>query len=273
MGLNVAGGGVSAEAVLDARKKTATLDGQLNTTAVQLEQLILQLKQPESLQGALNSHITFTSSGQTDQELSNNLKAKITAESASIKLTTLNIEQQFCEAIGMLKGGFIAPEPSTTAWASYSELAPLNLDADYANKKIILQSLSADLQRLHASSYGEVDLVSGDFKFPLDVKLAEFASGLEGCVSVDEKWRNRTVPLRCKGNLAAIGAKTCLPDGPRITEAIKDKAKEQVKETVDKAKNKIGDKAEEEAKKLLEKHVDKEDTEKLKNTLKGLFNR
>jgi hypothetical protein len=152
-------------------------------------------------------------------------------------------------------------------------LAPLSVEAEYASQKIVLNSLNADVQKLHASSYGEIDLASGDFKFPLDVKLAEFASGLEGCVSVDEKWRNRMVPLRCKGNLASIGAKTCLPDGPRITEALKDKAKAQVQESVDKATEKVGAKAEEEAKRLLDKHVNKEDSEKLKDSIKGLLNR
>lgn len=266
-GLMLAGGQVGAEMTFDARKSSAHLEGRITTDGVMIDNLLEQLAQEPVLAGALNSRVTFTSSGDTDQMLANNLLAEIKADSTHIKLTTINIEKRFCEAVALLKG----KAASENDWPVYSELAPLKLSARYGNGKVTLETLSAEIQKLQALSTGEIDLNTGDFRFPLDVRLADFATSLEGCVIVDEKWRKRSVPLRCKGNLADIGAKTCLPDGPRITEKLKEQAKEEFNEELDKAKSKINDKAKKEADRFLEKHVEDDDVEKLKDTVKDLF--
>jgi AsmA protein len=219
-GLMLAGGQVGAEVSFDARKASALLSGQVTTSGVMLDSLLEQMAQEPMLAGALNSQVSFNSNGGTDQALADNLQAEIKADSAHIKLTTINIEKRFCEAVALLKGKVA----SENDWPVYSELAPLQLKARYGNGKVNLESLNAEIQKLQAQSTGEIDLKTGDFRFPLDVRLAEFATSLEGCVIVDEKWRKRSVPLRCKGNLANIGAKTCLPDGPRITEKLKNQA-------------------------------------------------
>ena len=268
-GLMLAGGQVGAEMTFDARKPSAHLEGLVTTKGVMVDNLLEQLAQEPILAGALNSEVKFTSAGTTDAALANNLQADINVGSTHIKLTTINIEKRFCEAVALLKG----KAASENDWPVYSELAPLKLKARYIDGKVILESLSAEIQKLQAQSTGELDTKTGDFRFPLDVRLAEFATSLEGCVIVDEKWRQRSVPLRCKGNLADIGAKTCLPDGPRITEKLKNQAKEEIKEELDKAKDKISDKAKKETDRFLEKHVEDSDVEKLKDTVKDLFKR
>lgn len=272
----LAQGSVNAELVLDAQKATrgkgaqqdrATLKGWLTTQDIELAALLEQLKQEPLLVGDLGSRVTFTSEGHTDQDMINNVQAVLTVDSTLIKLTTINIEKSFCEAVSLL-----SRKPATdTVWPSYSELSPLSLKARYADNKIELQSLSATIQKLKASSSGMLDLESGDFRFPLDVSLAEFAGGLDGCAAVDAKWRKRVVPLRCKGNLINIGAKTCLPDGPRITEQLKAKAKQKIDEKLDEAQDKVEDKAKKEADRFLEKHVDKDKIDDLKESVKGLF--
>ena len=268
-GLMLAGGQVGAQMTFDARKSSALLEGRITTEGVMVDNLLEQLAQEPVLAGALNSLVTFTSSGDTDQTLANNLLAEIKADSTHIKLTTINIEKRFCEAVALLKG----KAASDNNWPVYSELAPLQLSARYGHGKVTLESLSAEIQKLKAQSAGEIDLNTGDFRFPLDVRLADFATSLEGCVIVGEKWRKRSVPLRCKGNLADIGAKTCLPDGPRITEKLKEQAKDELNEELKKAKSKISDKVKKEADRFLEKHVEDGDVEKLKDTVKDLFKR
>lgn len=133
----------------------------------------------------------------------------------------------------------------------------------------MLENLDAKVQQLSAQSRGELDINTGEFRFPLDISMSDFSAGIEGCVEVDKVWRKRAIPLRCKGNIANIGAKTCLPDGPRITEYIKDEAKQAVKKEVDKAKSKAEDKIKE----ALEKNLDSEQVDSIKGALKGLFGR
>ncbi len=278
--LNVAEGKLAVNATLDARTNNALLKGDVDVAGLQLAPLLAELKQPDALAGQLNSHISFQSQGKTDQALIEGLVAQITADSPLIKLTTINVEKQFCDAVNLVSKGLVggiaslaqpAAETTTDTWVAYTELAPLALKASYAANKIQLESLNADIQKLQASSYGEIDLATGDFKFPIDVRLADFAGGLEGCATVDEKWRQRAVPLRCKGNLSNIGAKTCLPDGPRITELVKDKLKEQVKGKVDEQAQKVEDKAKEKAKELLKDKVSEEEIKNLKEGFKNLL--
>jgi AsmA protein len=267
--LKVANGQIGMQLSFDARQPVAQLNGVLTTEGISLDMLLVQLKQDAFVAGALNSQVKFTSKGKTDQDLINNMVAEIEADSAQIKLNEINIEKHFCDAVNLLTGTVA----NDYVWPTYSELSPLKLQATYANNKVQLKSLNADIQKLQASSYGEIDLNTGEFRFPLDVRLADFATGLEGCLLVDEKWRNRDVPLRCKGNLANIGAKTCLPDGPRITEKIKNKAKQELAQEVDKAKEKIVDKAQKETDRFLEKHTKDEDVQKIKDNLKDLLKR
>jgi AsmA protein len=278
--LNVAEGKVAVSTTLDVRTNNGVLKGDVDVAGLQLAPLLAELKQPDALAGKLNSHVSFQSQGKTDQALIEGLVAQITADSPLIKLTSINVEKQFCDAVNLVSNGLMngiasltqpAAETTTDKWVAYTELAPLALKATYGANKIQLESLNADIQKLQASSSGEIDLATGDFKFPIDVRLADFAAGLEGCATVDEKWRQRAVPLRCKGNLSNIGAKTCLPDGPRITELVKDKLKEQVKGKVDEQAKKVEDKAKEKAKELLKDKVSEEEIKGLKEGFKNLL--
>ncbi|HEY7772503.1 MAG TPA: AsmA family protein [Marinagarivorans sp.] len=267
--LTVAGGQADAQLSFDARKASAAVKGQVTTTGVMVDMLLKQLNQAPILAGALNSRVTFTTGGVTDVDLADNLLADIGIDSTHVKLTTINIEKRFCEAVALLKG----KAASENNWPEYTELAPLQLNARFADGKVVLEGLAAEIQKLKAESTGQIDLNTGEFRFPLDVRLAEFATSLEGCVIVDDKWRQRSVPLRCKGNLSDIGARTCLPDGPRITEKLKQQAKEELDEELTKAKDKLSDKAKKEADRFLDKHVDESDVDKLKDSVKDLFNR
>ena len=280
--LNVAEGKVAINATLDARNNNGVLKGDVDVSALQLAPLLAELKQPDALAGQLNSHVSFQSQGKTDQALIDALVAQITADSPLVKLTTINVEKQFCDAVNLVSNGLVngiaslaqpAPETSADTWVAYTELAPLALKASYAADKIQLESLNANIQKLEASSHGEIDLATGDFKFPIDVRLTDFAGGLEGCANVDEKWRQRVVPLRCKGNLSNIGAKTCLPDGPRITELVKDKLKDQAKDKLGEEAKKVEDKAKEKAKELLKDKVSEEEVQNLKEGFKNLLKR
>lgn len=254
----VAEGKVDGKVALDARQPTVTLDANLTTQAVSLAKLMALLEQEPILAGQLNSQVTARGKGATDRALSDSIVATVEANSAQVKLSPINIERQVCEAMALLKG---QPAP-TREWPEYSELSPLRLEARYQNGKVQLTNLNASIQQFNAQSQGELDLTTGDFRFPLDVKLADFAEGIESCVSIDEKWRTRAIPLRCKGNLSAIDAKVCLPDGPRITDMIKDRAK-------DKAESK----AKEELDRALDKHLGDEKKEALKDSIKGLLGR
>lgn len=269
MAMSVSEGKVDGKVTLDARQPMVTLDAGLTTQGISLAKLMQLLEQDPILAGELNSQIKAQGKGQTDKALTDSIVATIEASSAQVKLSPVNIERRVCEAMALLKGK-TAP---AREWPEYSELSPLRLEARYQNGKVQLTNLNASIQQLNAQSQGELDLATGDFRFPLDVKLADFAGGLEGCVSVDEKWRSRAIPLRCKGNLSAIDAKVCLPDGPRITDMIKDKAKEEVKEELDKAKDKAEDKAKKEVNRALDKHLGEEKKEALKDSIKGLLGR
>ena len=152
-------------------------------------------------------------------------------------------------------------------WPKYSDLTPIKLKVKMENQKVQLQKMDATVQKLAANASGSFDIKTGKFDVPISLSLADFASSLEGCNLIDEKWRKRIVPLRCKGGLDKIGPTTCLPDikliGKLIEDQYKDKAKAKGKEK--------GKELEQKAKEKLTEKLGEEKVKELKDSFKGLF--
>jgi AsmA protein len=274
----LAEGQVSGSASMRVSERQADVSGNLSTQALSLGALMAGLQQPDTLAGLMNSQLRFSTFGATDLALKNNLTAEFTADSAQVKLNAINVEQKVCQALSLVsfQEGRLSVKANDNpdiagSWPTYTELSPVNVQASVAAGKVTLNQLSANIQKLKAESQGELDLATGDFRFPLDVKLAEFSGGLSGCLALDDHWRNSVVPLRCKGNIANIDAKVCLPDGPRLTEMAKTVLKTKLNAKVDTVKAELGDKVSAEANELLEKNLDSEKLDALKGSLKGLF--
>ncbi len=251
--LVIADGTMTTNAKLDATAETAKVVFDSNVDNVDVGQLIKIFANSEMLSGFVVSEINGTSHGKTSTDLIENLALTLNAESKTMRLSPINLEKSFCDAVALID----KKEPSTYEWPEYSDLSAANIKVELKQQKISLNSMDAGIQKLLANAQGDFDMKSGKFDFPIELKLADIASELEGCNIIDEKWQKRIIPLRCKGTIEDVGPSTCLPDMKKIASIVKEKAK-------DKAEQKVKDK-------LIEK-LGEDKVNNLKKDLKGLKN-
>ena len=147
--------------------------------------------------------------------------------------------------------------PENLDWPDMTRLEPVTMQLRYAANTLNLQQLNATIANLLSTASGRFNLETGRFDVPFSLSLGEFASKVESCLPIDEKWRKRALPIRCKGAIDDIGPTTCLPDTKLLTELVKDRVKGEVREKLDAEKARAEEKLEAEKDRLEEKLGDK----------------
>lgn len=260
---NLAGGSLRGQGVLDARKAVAHMDMTIDSQGIDLGKVLKTFAKLDYLTGKISADMQITSSGSTDQEFINNLQAHAKAQSDGLKLIPFNLEEQFCEAVALLQN----TSPPAHDWPKQTLLEPVRLQLALAKDTLTVENLSAEVAHLLGSAQGQLNLLTGQFNFPFTLSLANFAQDIPGCIAIDEKWRTRALPIRCKGTLNTIGVKTCRPDTDLLKKILEDK----VKAKLGKEQERVEEKLQEKAKKLLEKELGEDDAKKTEDALRGIF--
>jgi AsmA protein len=266
--LSVAEGQVSGRGQLDARGKEAVLNMDVVSQGVDLGMLLQKFAELDKISGKVNAMATITSHGATDVALKDNLVVEATAESQELRLVPVNIEEQFCRAIAILQQQEL---PADFSWPEMTRLEPVQMQVRFAQNTLNLQQLSASIAHLLGAASGTFNLDSGKFNIPLSVSLGDFAGGVAGCLPIEEKWRKRALPIRCKGSVDDIGIKTCLPDTQLLADMLKDKLKDQTKEKLEEEKDRLEDKLEDKARQLLQEKVGEEKTKSTEDSVRDLL--
>ncbi len=266
---NLDQGAINMKGALNAKSSTAKLKLNAKVSQIDMGKLLKQVAETDMVTGNINGTMQAISRGKTVQDLQKNLTVDLNAESEKMRFNPVNITQQFCKAVSLIQKS----EPNAHNWTQYSELEPIKMVFRYEKEVLNINSLSASIEQLTAGAKGYFDVKQGKFDVPIDLSLANFASSLEGCDLVDAKWRNRMIPLRCKGSLENLGAKTCLPDTKRLADAAKDELKRKAKEKAEAEKKRAAKKIEGKAKEVLKEKLGEEKVDELKKSLKGLFGR
>lgn len=265
-------GSISGQGLLDARNGQATLALDLTTQNVSLGPLLQNFADLDFISGQASAQVEITSRGATDQALLDNLKVEAEAVSEQLQLTPFNLTQQFCRAVALLE----QTNAPTHDWPQRTELEPVTLRLQFMDQTLTLNNLSADIARLLASAKGEFDLASGEFDFPFALSLGDFAEGnaeVKGCLPIKEEWRERALPIRCKGNINDIGIGTCLPDTQLITSMLRDRVRSEVQQEVEERREEAEDRLKDKARDLLEDMVGDDKASETENRLRDLLNR
>jgi len=255
-------GKVSGAGNLDARKRSPLADARLDAVNIDVGELLKKFADFSQIQGLASGSVNLKSRGNTAQQLRENVVAGATIQSQQLQLTPINLVKTFCEAVNLLDG----KQSPQREWSKLTRFAPLSVDIELKNEDLALRTLDASIEKLQAKASGNLNIGSGTFDVPVSLQLANFASGVEGCTVISDKWRKQILPLRCKGLLAKLGVDTCKPD----MEILRAKLKDNAKREVEKKKDKVEQKAGREVEKYLDKKLNKDDKEKLKDLLKGL---
>lgn len=278
--MNVADGSVAATGQLDARQPQVELAMQLKTQNVNLGQLLQTFAEIDNITGSASASIDATSVGATDQALIDNLALTAVAKSESLSLVPFNIEEQFCKALALVQ----QDAPKDFDWPAMTKLEPVTMQLKLSEQTLKLDQLSAEIANLLGAAEGQFNLASGDFNVPFNLSIGDFATTIPGCLPIEEKWRKRALPLRCKGNINDIGPTTCLPDTKLIGNMIKDKlvgeAKEkleqeraELKQKVEQKQDQVEQKLEDKTRELVNKELGGEQTKELESKLKGALDR
>lgn len=254
LSMQIADGTVTGEGQLDARGPEAKLQMALQSQSVNLGALLQTFADLDKVAGKASATASVTSHGATDKALIDNLIVEARAESEELRLIPINIEEQFCRALSILQQQEL---PENLDWPDMTRLEPVTMQLRYAANTLNLQQLNATIANLLSTASGRFNLETGRFDVPFSLSLGEFASKVESCLPIDEKWRKRALPIRCKGAIDDIGPTTCLPDTKLLTELVKDRVKGEVKEKLDAEKARAEEKLEAEKDRLEEKLGDK----------------
>lgn len=269
LSLHTADGTVTGEGQLDARGSEAKLQMALQSEGVNLGTLLKTFADLDKVTGKASATANITSHGATDKALQDNLIAEASAESEELRLIPINIEEQFCRALSILQQQAL---PENLEWPDMTRLEPVKMQLRYAANTLNLQQLNATIANLLSTASGSFNLETGKFDVPFSLSLGEFASKVEGCLPIEEKWRKRSLPIRCKGSLDDIGPTTCLPDTKLLTELVKDRVKGEAKEKLEAEKDRLEEKLEDKAKDLLKEKLGEEKSKNTEDSVRNLLN-
>lgn len=267
---NMVEGTFKGQGVLDARQPPAELDVSLDTQGIDLGKLLQALADQNHLAGSVTASVHLGSTGKTVEALLDNLQMQAQAQSEHLKLVPFNIEQQFCNAVALLQR---STPPQDVNWPEQTMLEPVKLEIQFSNNTLQLEGLNAEIANLVAAATGTFNVKTGRFDVPFKLSLGDFADTLPGCLPIDEKWRKRALPIRCKGSLSDIGVRTCLPDTELLTNMLKDKVEQKAKQKLEKEKDRAEEKLEHKAKELLNKELGEEKAKEAEDEIRSIFDR
>lgn len=267
--MQIAEGNIAGEGQLDARGAEAKLRMELQSRNVELGTLLQTFAQLDKISGKANANATITSHGSTDKALKDNLMVEATAESQELRMVPINIEEQFCRALAILQQQSL---PENIEWPDMTRLEPVQMQLRYAENTIIVQQLSAQIAHLLSAATGTLNLETGQFNFPFSLSLGDFAGQVEGCLPIDDKWRKRALPIRCKGSLDEIGVGTCLPDTKLLADLAKDRLKGEAKEKLEEERDRLEKKLGTKARDLLQEKLGEEKSKNTEESVRDLLN-
>lgn len=238
---------------LDARPQKAKLDFDGNLQGIELAPLLHDMKMDEQkmqLSGAIQMQARGTTQGASVNQLMEGMNTTASFSGAQIRLSPLNIEEQFCKLVNLVTRN----NTEAITWDSFTEMRQLNGNIIWRDQVINLESFNAGVSQLLLASTGKINLANDKYEFKLPIKLTEASetATLRGCtLGTGNYWVGRGLSLlRCKGSFAAINpAKDCGFDKSALGDLTKDYAEYKLREKhgakIDAAEQKLKDKRQE----------------------------
>ncbi len=246
-------GRVDATGHLDGRRAQARVELDAKVDSVELLGLLGDTLNEQRLQGAVSTTIKANSAGSTVEQLQRQLAADIQLQAQALQVNELDIERDLCDLAASLGGSSVQGQ----VWKGYTHLQDVNGQLSLRDEVLSITSLNAGVEALAVKARGSLQLTDQSFDIPLDVNVTGQRDETLAC-QIRDRWRNQDLPLRCRGSLDTIGARTCLPDKERLGKLLESETKQELQDKLsEKLKEKLGD----------------EDGQQVETLLRGLFGR
>lgn len=246
---------------LDARQKASKVALKGDLTGLELKPLLVLFMDEERLSGSAGGDLTLNTQGQSLRQWQQATRANLNLKAAELTFNGVDIERNACQLAALVNG---KPSPELQ-WKGLTTLQDVSSTLVLNGEVLTIQSLSAGVENLGVKANGTLKYVTGKFDVPVSVAFVGEADPNRDC-QIRDRWRNKDLPLRCKGSLDTVSAGSCGIDSKRINALLADEAKGELK-----------DKLQEKLQEKLNRSSDDGETdskeEAVKSLLKGLFNK
>ncbi len=247
-------GDIDLSGRLDARTDRAKLKLDTQVRNLELKPLLATLVDESRVSGAAAMTLALVSEGDSLRAWQQQLRGRVSLSTQALTLNDIDIERSACELAATINR---KPVPDID-WKQRTEFQQLQAQLQLqAGEQLNIESFTAQVENIRVKAQGRLALSNGQFDVPMDAAFVGEADPERDC-QVRDRWRNRDLPLRCKGQLASVSARSCGADKDRLEALITDEVKA---EASDKLKSKLQEK------------LGDENAEAVDQLLRGLFKR
>lgn len=220
---NLYQGTIATKGSVDARGDAAIMQFTSQVKGVDVAPAMhdLQLDENIKMSGAINADVMANSRGATVNQFMEALIGEANMSGAQLRLSPLNVEQQFCEIMNLVKEVENNPEK---VWDEFTDMQEVTGKITMAQRVIKVETFSAGVHQLVMGTQGKLNLATNEYNFTLPLKLLTKETSEKGCSVTNNYWLNRSLSLlRCKGSLAAVDPiKDCGLDSQGVKELTKE---------------------------------------------------
>lgn len=266
-------GKITTKGQLDARGQLSQLQFDVGLEGLELAPLLsdMEMDSKFGLQGAVQARALGSSQGNSTDALFKALRANANFSGAQVRLSPINLEQQFCKLVNLVNQ---AEDPAQN-WEPFTEMSELSGTVKLRDQIITIDSFKAGVEKLQLGSRGKINLATNQYDIFLPFKLVkdkadtvtaeqvQVTTSSGGCSVGSFYWLDRGLELlRCKGSFDEINPLSdCRPDKDLLVDLTKDYAVYKVKEKhgakIDEKKQEVKEKIDERKEEAREKLEDK----------------
>lgn len=260
-------GSFDANVTLDARSNNPSWAIGSKVTNVQTLPLLTDLAEIDMLSGGANLNVDIKTTGNRVSTLRENANGEISFNLAEGEFRQMNLTRMACQGIALANQESL----SATDWGTTTPFndmkGTLIIDGNTLNNTDLVAALAG--MRLEGD--GTVDLQQTELDYEIGLRVVGEIHRDEAC-RVTEYVKDVVIPVECRGNFSEDPAGLCSFDGSRFRDTLKDIAANAARAKVQEETERAKAKAEEKVREKIDEQLG-EEGEKLKDAVKGLFNR
>ena len=260
-------GSFDANVTLDARSNNPSWAIGSKVTNVQTLPLLTDLAEIDMLSGGANLNVDIKTTGNRVSTLRENANGEISFNLAEGEFRQMNLTRMACQGIALANQESL----SATDWGTTTPFndmkGTLIIDGNTLNNTDLVAALAG--MRLEGD--GTVDLQQTELDYEIGLRVVGEIHRDEAC-RVTEYVKDVVIPVECRGNFSENPAGLCSFDGSRFRDTLKDIAANAARAKVEEETERAKAKAEEKVREKIDEQLG-EEGEKLKDAVKGLFNR
>lgn len=253
---------------IDARSDDPAWRLRAQVSDVETQPLLQDLAEMDMLAGAANINIDASTRGNRISILRESADGEVTFNLAEGEFTRMNLTRMACRGIALVN----QEELTATDW---DETTPFNdMEGTLAINGNTLDNtdLVAALAGMRLEGEGTVNMAASEIDYEAGLRIVGEIHRDEAC-RVTEYVEDVVIPVECRGNFTEDPAGLCSFDGSRFRDTLKDIAANAAREKVREETGRAREKAEEKAREEIDKRLEGEGGDKVKDALRGLFNR